>query len=242
MDSSGSMAGKVQGQTKMHLAKQAVQQFASNLPEGANVAVRVYGNKGTSSQKDKAISCSSSEMLYPLQPYDSNKFQSAIANLKPAGWTPLAASIKSAKNDLAKQQGEGVQNIIYVVSDGVETCGGNPVQEAKNLHNSNIKAVVNIIGFDVDDSGQKALKAVADAGGGSYQTVNQEDLKSYFEEEKSRLSREWLEWGNDSWSSIVGQSNDKHSLLDHISSDFHDLKYRESDNAYSLYYMLDSDK
>jgi len=230
IDSSGSMAGKVQGQTKMELAKQAVQQFASNLPEGANVAVRVYGNKGTNSEKDKAISCSSSEILYPLQRYDASRFQQSIANLKPAGWTPLAASIKSAQNDLAKQQGEGVQNIIYVVSDGVETCGGNPVQEAKNLHHSNIKAVVNIIGFDVDDAGQKALKAVAEAGRGSYQTVNnQEDLKSYFESEKLRLREEWTKWSNDSWSNIVGQSNDKHSLLDQISSDFHDLKYRESD-------------
>jgi D-amino-acid dehydrogenase/Ca-activated chloride channel family protein len=179
IDSSGSMAGKVQGQTKMDLAKQAVQQFAANLPDGANVAVRVYGNKGTNSEKDKAISCNSSEILYPLQQYDASLFQQSIASLKPAGWTPLATSIKSAMNDLAKQQGEGVQNIIYVVSDGVETCGGNPGQEAKKLHNSNIKAVVNIIGFDIDDAGQKALKAVAEAGGGSYQTVNnQEDLES----------------------------------------------------------------
>jgi Ca-activated chloride channel family protein len=239
IDSSGSMAGKVQGHTKMDLAKQAVQQFAANLPEGANVAVRVYGNKGTNSEKDKAISCSSSEILYPLQRYDASRFQQSIANLKPAGWTPLAASIKSAQNDLAKQQGEGVQNIIYVVSDGVETCGGNPVQEAKNLHNSNIKAVINIIGFDVDDAGQKALKAVAEAGGGSYQTVNnQEDLKSYFEREKARLDEEWIKWSNDSWMDIQEKSFDKWMELREIISDFHSLNSQENDHLHSLKTIL----
>ncbi|BCU80330.1 hypothetical protein JIR001_01130 [Polycladomyces abyssicola] len=235
IDSSGSMAGQVQGQTKMDLAKQAVQQFAANLPEGANVAVRVYGNKGTNSEKDKAISCSSSEILYPLQKYDASRFQQSIANLKPAGWTPLAASIKSAQNDLAKQQGEGIQNIIYVVSDGVETCGGNPVQEAKNLHNSNIKAVVNIIGFDVDDAGQKALKAVAEAGGGSYQTVNnQEDLRSYFEREKARLDEEWREWSLNSWKDVTDKSISKWNNLKEIVFSFHDMNSRENDHLHSL--------
>jgi len=159
--------------------------------------------------------------------------------LKPAGWTPLAASIRSARDDLAKQQGEGVQNIIYVVSDGVETCGGNPVQEAKNLHHSNIKAVVNIIGFDVDDAGQKALKAVADVGGGSYQTVNnQEDLKSYFEREKLRLREEWINWGNKSWSDVMDQSFNKWDQLNEIIFALHDMNSRELDHLSSLESLL----
>lgn len=56
------------------------------------------------------------------------------------------------------------QNIIYVVSDGIETCDGDSAKEAKELHDSNIKAVVNIIGFDVDSAGQKQLLSVAEAG------------------------------------------------------------------------------
>ena len=41
-------------------------------------------------------------------------------------------------------------NIVYIVSDGVETCDGDPVAAAKLLQADNIQAQVNIIGFDVD--------------------------------------------------------------------------------------------
>src|SRR5690606_21920048 len=88
---------------------------------------------------------------------------------------------------------------IYVVSDGIETCGGDPVKAAKELHESEIQAIVNIIGFDVDNAGQRALKKVAEAGGGKYTTVSTgEDLRRHLEEEYTRLRNEWWNWGVDS--------------------------------------------
>ena len=65
---------------------------------------------------------------------------------------------------------ENVENIIYVVSDGIETCGGDPVKAAQAAAISGYRAIVNIIGFDVDNAGQRALKKVAKAGGGKYTT------------------------------------------------------------------------
>ena len=44
------------------------------------------------------------------------------------------------------------------MSDGIETCDGNPVQEAKRLANSDLNVKVNIIGFNVNDEGQKQHK------------------------------------------------------------------------------------
>src|SRR5690606_27729547 len=54
---------------------------------------------------------------------------------------------------------------------GIESCGGDPVKEAKALHQSKIKAVVNIIGFDLDQNSRKALEQVAKAGGGEFTHV-----------------------------------------------------------------------
>lgn len=58
------------------------------------------------------------------------------------------------------------------MSDGVETCDGDPVTAAQKLQSQNIKAKVNIIGFDVDNEGQEQLKQVANSGGGEYITVD----------------------------------------------------------------------
>ena len=133
LDASGSMGGQVPGGIKMDLAKKAIKKFSSSLPEGVNVSLIVYGHKGTGSSKDKELSCGSIETVYPLGSYDEGRFQQALDHFKPKGWTPLGAAIETAKRDLQQETGENVQNIIYVVSDGVETCGGDPVKAAKEL-------------------------------------------------------------------------------------------------------------
>ena len=83
----------------------------------------------------------------------------------------LAGAMEMAHEYLSSYDKEQYRNIVYIVSDGVETCDGNPVAAAKQLHDSEIEAKVNIIGFDVDDEGQNQLKTVAEAGGGEYATV-----------------------------------------------------------------------
>lgn len=200
LDASGSMAEKIDGQTKMDLAKEAIRNFVSALPSEVQVSLRIYGHKGSNNEKDKAVSCSSTEMVYPFSSYNDQQFQNALNQVKPVGWTPLADAIQGAKNDLKAKMKEGVENIVYVVSDGIETCGGNPVQAANELHTHSIKAVVNIIGFDVDNAGQQALQAVAKAGGGTFTSVqNAQQLKQKFEDEKKKLKAQWQDWWYDNY-------------------------------------------
>jgi Ca-activated chloride channel homolog len=172
IDSSGSMAAEVSGGQKMELAKEAVSKFAAGFPDDATISLRVYGHKGTGSDEDKKLSCSSDELIYEPNTYDQASFDEALTQFKPSGWTPLGSSLKSAYEDLKRKAGDDTENIVYVVSDGVETCDGNPVEEAGKLANSDLNAKVNIIGFDVDDKGQEQLKAAAEAGNGKYFTVN----------------------------------------------------------------------
>ena len=70
LDASGSMAGEVSGGQKMELAKSAIEKYASDLPEGANIMLRVYGHEGTGTDADKAMSCASNEVVYDLGAYD----------------------------------------------------------------------------------------------------------------------------------------------------------------------------
>ncbi|NWO07648.1 MAG: VWA domain-containing protein [Alteromonadaceae bacterium] len=195
LDASGSMAGRVDGGVKMDLAKQAIRAFASDVPEGAQVSLRVYGHKGSNQKKDKEVSCKSNELIYPLKAYESGPFEQSLDQFKPTGWTPLASAIQAAGEDLKEGTGKKTRNIVYVVSDGVETCGGDPVKEAKKLGESGIEPMVKIIGFDVNDAGQQQLKRVAEAADGSYQTVTSgDDLKEYLMGEKERIKRVWEDW------------------------------------------------
>lgn len=54
------------------------------------------------------------------------------------------------------------------MSDGEETCDGDPISAAKALTASDIDVQVNVIGFVVDSVAAAQLKAAAVAGGGVY--------------------------------------------------------------------------
>ncbi|QRG68216.1 VWA domain-containing protein [Brevibacillus choshinensis] len=197
LDASGSMAANVNGQTKMEAAKKAIQAFAESLPEKANVALRVYGHKGSGKDSDKALSCGSSELVYQLQSYQANGLSAAMNQFKPTGWTPLALAMQQAQNDLGKFKGDKNTNIIYLVSDGIETCGGDPVAVAKQLSGSDITPIVNVVGFGVDGEGQKQLKEVAKAAGGRYVLIHdQSELEKEFNRAKEVANR-WKAWKSD---------------------------------------------
>ncbi|TCS94256.1 vWA domain-containing protein [Hazenella coriacea] len=228
LDASGSMAGKVSGGQKMDLAKQAIQNFSKSIPKSANVSLRVYGHKGSGSDSDKNVSCQSNEVVYPMSPYHESNFNSALNRFKPMGWTPLASAIQAAKEDMQKHHGENVKNIIYVVSDGIETCGGDPVAAAKSLSQAGGKPVVNIIGFDVDDAGQKQLKEVANAANGQFKSVqSQEDLDNYLENEKNRIEREWRYWGAASRNKVSEIWSEKYKELGKAKDEVYRLEKRE---------------
>ncbi|WP_394120204.1 VWA domain-containing protein [Planococcus donghaensis] len=239
LDASGSMAGQVSGGEKMKLAKEAVQTYAADLPEGSNVMLRVYGHEGTGTNADKDMSCNSNEVVYDLGVYDEQAFSKSLDQFAPTGWTPLAGAIEAAEEDLKEQKGDNVRNVVYVVSDGIETCGGDPVSAAASLTGSAIQAEVNIIGFDVDNEGQAQLEAVAKAGNGQYKSVYSEsDLNEYLKQEHSRLYWEWLAWGNDRYLEILQQSNDIAGDLLMYNNEIYGKSLAENNKMYSLQYEL----
>lgn len=239
LDASGSMAGQVSGGQKMELAKRAVQTYASDLPEGSNVMLRVYGHEGTGTNADREMSCNSNRVVYDLGAYDEQAFSESLDQFAPAGWTPLAGAIEAAEEDLKEQKGEHVRNVVYVVSDGIETCDGDPVAAAASLNASDIQAEVNIIGFDVDNEGQTQLEAVAKAGNGQYKSVYSEsDLNEYMKQEYSRLYWEWLAWSNDRYMEILTQSNSIAGDLLKYNNEIYGKSLAENNKMYSLHYDL----
>ncbi|WP_041903159.1 vWA domain-containing protein, partial [Caldibacillus thermoamylovorans] len=121
IDASGSMAQKINGKEKMASAKDSILNFVNKLPKDAKVGIRVYGHKGTGSDSDKALSCSSSELVYPISNYNEGEFQAALNKFSPSGWTPIGLALREAKNDLASFDGANNTNIVYLVSDGIDT-------------------------------------------------------------------------------------------------------------------------
>ena len=167
LDASGSMAARVGGETRMAAAKAAAARFLSTVPKEIDVGLVAFGHKGDNTAAGKAASCAAVETMVPLGRGDAARVTHALQGFEAAGWTPLASAITSAGRSFTPTAVPGSQ-VVYVVSDGLETCGGDPVAAARALHDGGVRAIVNIIGFGLTDADRAQLKSVAAAGGGEF--------------------------------------------------------------------------
>lgn len=213
IDASGSMVGRIDGERKMDAAKAAVRKFLDSVPPDAEIGLLAFGHRGNNEERGKAESCQSVELLSAMSKVDKPKISDALNSVKATGWTPLAAAITKAGQSFTPTSGEGEQ-VIFVVSDGLETCGGDPVAAARALRQSDVKAAVNIIGFNIPEKERKALESVAGAGGGMFTNVaSGKELEERLRvqsanlEEKVAYDSEALETKNNNNTSALEASN-----------------------------------
>ena len=172
VDASRSMWGQIHGQAKMTIAKDILQDVSYWDSEGLNLALRAYGSTSPSESNN----CSDSSLLVPFYAQNRDSIRAAIGGLKPTGQTPIAYALYQAAQDFESSLGD---RAVVLVTDGIESCGGNPAQAARELGEQGI--TVHVIGFglgNVADEDAASLRAIASASGGRYVTAGSaEELK-----------------------------------------------------------------
>ncbi len=164
LDASGSMRAAMAGSTQMDVAKQTIKSTIETIPADTNVALRVYAHRVE--QADKAGSCVDSELMIPFGPLNKAAFVAKVDSIQPKGYTPIAYSLQQVASDFGVER--EAEKVVVLVSDGEETCGGDPVQTVKDLVAKGFKLKLHAVGFNVDAKTQAQLKAIAQAGGGQY--------------------------------------------------------------------------
>jgi hypothetical protein len=188
LDSSGSMRAKIGGETKLAVAKDALNRYVRSMDGFMNLGFMVYGHKGTSTGAGKAESCRGVDLLDPIGRVNSRTFPQTLAKFQPTGWTPIAVALGEA--EAAFQGKEDGVNRIVLVSDGIETCEGDPVSVAKRLHETGIAVEIDVVGFDVaeDSADARQLREVARVTGGSYYDAKgAAELNEYFRQQGKAL-------------------------------------------------------
>lgn len=175
IDASGSMAARAGAQTKMDVARDAATRFLAQLPPAVEVGVVAFGHRGSNRDADRAASCAAVEPVVALSPQGRGQAAAALDAVQARGWTPLADAITAAGRQLGPGDGG---RAVYVVSDGKDTCDGDPIAAARALHEGGTRAVVNIVGFDLPAADRAELEAVARAGGGTFTEVALEESLS----------------------------------------------------------------
>lgn len=168
LDVSGSMAEVLDtDETRMDAAKQVLRGVIAAIPDrdGVNVGLRIYGHEGDNSEAGQAVSCESSELVVPVEGVDKGALEDAIASLEPTGWTPIGLSLERAEEDFP-DAGDGGTNAVVLVTDGLETCDGDPVAAADDLRRGSREIATHVIGFALTGEEQQRLAGIAESGDG----------------------------------------------------------------------------
>jgi Mg-chelatase subunit ChlD len=161
LDASGSMLADIDGQQKIDVAHESLAALVDKLPETTSVALRTYGHRRTQD-------CNDVELVVPLGPLDRTALVNRINTIRPApnSRTPMGLSLQQVVEDMKEAQGD---TLVILVSDGDETCDGDPAKVAAELHASNPRLAISVIGFNVGPENWRArLSEIAQGGGGNY--------------------------------------------------------------------------
>lgn len=158
MDASGSMWGRVGKNTKIDVARDVMKDLLIGLPADTRVGLMAYGHR-------RKGDCQDIEMIGLPGAGEKSELIKDINILKPRGKTPLAASLEQVGKYVKDYEQEAT---IVLVSDGLETCGGDPCRVAAELRRQGVKVIIHVVGFDVSGEAAEQLKCIAEAGGGRY--------------------------------------------------------------------------
>jgi hypothetical protein len=89
--------------------------------------------------------------------------------LQAQGYTPITYVLGLAADDVKPEAGE---HVIVLVSDGKETCEGDPCLLARKLAEADAALTIHTIGFGADYQAQSQLQCIARAARGQYFDAN----------------------------------------------------------------------
>ncbi|MEM9557996.1 MAG: VWA domain-containing protein, partial [Acidobacteriota bacterium] len=157
LDASGSMWGQIAGEPKIAIARGVLGELLDDLDDAQRVGLLAYGHR-------REGDCDDIELVAPVAALDRSALKAHAAALNPKGKTPITAAIEQAFEALP----EGGGATVIVVTDGLETCGGDPCATVRAARDAGREFVLHIVGFDVADDDVSQLECAAQAGGGRF--------------------------------------------------------------------------
>lgn len=146
LDGSGSMLAKWENTNRITVAKKLLSDFVDSLrsDENLELGLRVYGH-----QYDRRLKrCDDTKLEAPFSQSSHDRIISVLKNLGPKGTTPIAYALEQAANDFPAK--DDARNIIIIITDGIESCAGDPCAVSLTLQRKGIFLKPFIIGIGMD--------------------------------------------------------------------------------------------
>lgn len=180
LDASSSMLNPWEGKTKMDVARSVIAEIADSLPSGTSVqtALRVYGHQSINTAND----CNDTKLEVPFASDNASAIRYRLNAIRPKGITPLALSLEKSADDFPYDA--NARNIVVLVTDGEESCGGDPCAISLLMQQKQVYLKPFVIGLNLDPSAYSAMDCI-----GNYFNVQQPDaLRSVMKTVEQRIT------------------------------------------------------
>ena len=161
-DDSFSMYGDWQSDKKIIVAKKLLGDFLDSLVQKSapdvEIALRCYGHQSALWPGPRNCEDTKLEVPFASIPTNAPKMKKVIQALEPKGTTPIAHSLGKCADDFPKDK--NARNIIILITDGIEECGGDPCAVSLQLQQQGIFLKPFVIGIGMDAVFADAFKCV----------------------------------------------------------------------------------
>ncbi|MFV8816683.1 hypothetical protein [Haliea sp. E17] len=175
LDASGSMLQRVDGKRRIAIAREVLTDAVrKQIPAGTPLALRVFGHREIDSCR--------TDLEIPLAPLDPAAAANTIGGIQAMNLarTPIADSLAAVETDLQGRK----SSVVILVTDGEETCEGDPAAVIEALRDKGFDVNLNIVGFAIGDPELASqFESWAALGNGRYYAAdNREGLQDALEQ------------------------------------------------------------
>ncbi|MFV0299013.1 MAG: vWA domain-containing protein [Hyphomicrobiaceae bacterium] len=163
-DGSGSMWGKLDGerQSKLAMARRAVEQSFSILPPQTRFGLASYGFR-------RSGDCSDAAVILKPDRLDAERIMSPLDKLNPRGRGPMTAALQGVAEDLGPPSAPAT---IIVVHDGLDNCQQDPCSAIAGLKAAHPGVKINVISLGLPPEEAQQVSCLANRTGGRQFIVN----------------------------------------------------------------------
>ena len=168
LDASGSMLAPWEGRPRMEVAKSLLAKMVDSLNAYPNLelGLRAYGH-----QHDKAENnCEDSKLEVPFAPKNAGAIKNRLKTIAPRGNTPITFSLLQSAGDFPTDK--TARNVLILITDGLESCKGDPCATSVALQRKHIFLKPFVIGIGAEREFGKQLECLG-------QYYNAADVKTF---------------------------------------------------------------
>jgi Ca-activated chloride channel family protein len=162
LDGSGSMWAQIDGEARISIARETLDEVLDAVPGELELGFMSYGHR-------EEGACDDIELMVEPAAGTADAIREAADSITPLGKTPISDAVKLAAEDLSYLEEKAT---VILITDGIESCEADPCELASELEQRGVDFTTHVVGFGLSEDEGAQVACLAENTGGTYFEAN----------------------------------------------------------------------